>query len=148
MSSGVDRRLTRLAQSWCQDGIDASNGSFVGFGKMTSINKQAINSTLAVELMLIGENKVTNTASAEQRMRNSARKAVFNNLHRSRARTAVKATRNLIAKKDLTGAQAELLEAISLLDKAAGKGVIHPNNAARRKSRLMKLMSKATKKSS
>lgn len=34
-------------------------------------------------------------------------------------------------------AQASLREAISALDKAAAKGVIHPNNAARRKSRLM-----------
>ena len=33
-------------------------------------------------------------------------------------------------------------DAIKALDKAAGKGVIHPNNAARRKSRLVKLQQK------
>jgi small subunit ribosomal protein S20 len=34
-------------------------------------------------------------------------------------------------------AEAEVLKAIRALDKAAAKGVIHKNNAARRKSRLM-----------
>lgn len=37
---------------------------------------------------------------------------------------------------------AAVLDAIKALDKAAGKGVIHPNNAARRKSRLVKLQQK------
>jgi small subunit ribosomal protein S20 len=31
-----------------------------------------------------------------------------------------------------------LKEAVSFLDKAANKGIIHKNNAARRKARLMK----------
>jgi small subunit ribosomal protein S20 len=89
---------------------------------------------------------VANTLSAKQRIRNSARKAKFNRLHRSRARTFVKNSRELIAKKDTEGAQQAVLQAISALDRAAGKGVIHPNNAARRKSRLMKLLNKSTAK--
>jgi small subunit ribosomal protein S20 len=86
---------------------------------------------------------VANTLSAKQRIRNSARKAKFNRLHRSRARTFVKGTRELVAEKDLQGAAVQLAAALSALDRAAGKGVIHANNAARRKSRLMKLMNKA-----
>jgi small subunit ribosomal protein S20 len=39
-------------------------------------------------------------------------------------------------------APAAVQDAIKALDKAAGKGVIHPNNAARRKSRLIKLQQK------
>jgi small subunit ribosomal protein S20 len=89
---------------------------------------------------------VANTASAQQRARNSARKAVFNRLHRSRARTFIKNTKSLIAEKDLDGAKEEIVKAISALDKAAGKGVIHKNNAARRKSRLVKQLAKATAK--
>jgi len=89
---------------------------------------------------------VANTASAQQRIRNSARKAVFNRLHRSRARTFIKNTKAAIGEKDLPTAQEEVVKAISALDKAAGKGVIHPNNAARRKSRLMKLLNKAVAK--
>ena len=85
---------------------------------------------------------MANTASAKQRIRNSARKAKFNRLHRSRARTAIKSTRSAIGEKDLPMAQAEIAKAISYLDKAAGKGVIHKNNAARRKSRLVKALNK------
>jgi small subunit ribosomal protein S20 len=40
--------------------------------------------------------------------------------------------------------EATIREAISSLDKAAGKGIIHKNNAARRKSRLMKKLNAAT----
>lgn len=90
---------------------------------------------------------MANTLSAQQRIRNSARKAKFNRLHKSRSRTAVKSTRSLIAAKDVDGARAEAQNAISYLDKAASKGVIHPNNAARRKSRLMKMLNKAAAKS-
>ncbi|PJF48144.1 MAG: 30S ribosomal protein S20 [Chloroflexi bacterium] len=86
---------------------------------------------------------MANTASAKQRIRNSARKAQFNRLHRSRSRTAIKKTRLAIALRDLEQAKVELAKAISYLDRAAGKGVIHKNNAARRKSRLMKLYNKA-----
>jgi small subunit ribosomal protein S20 len=86
---------------------------------------------------------VANTASAKQRIRNSARKAQFNRLHRGRARTAAKSTRAALAAKDVTTAQAELITAMSYIDKAAGKGVIHKNTAARRKSRLQKAVNKA-----
>lgn len=89
---------------------------------------------------------MANTASAKQRIRNSARKAVHNRLHRSRTRTAVKATREAIASKDLSAAKEKLALAISNLDRAAGKGVIHKNTAARRKSRLMKALNKASAK--
>ena len=89
---------------------------------------------------------MANTLSAKQRIRNSARKAKFNRLHRSRARTFIKNSRELIAQKDTEAAKDQVLLAISALDRAAGKGVIHPNNAARRKSRLQKLLNKATVK--
>lgn len=86
---------------------------------------------------------MANTASAKQRIRNSARKAQHNRLHRSRSRTAVKNVRASLTGKDVTAAKEEIVVAISYLDKAAGKGVIHKNAAARRKSRLMKALNKA-----
>ena len=86
---------------------------------------------------------MANTQSAQQRIRNSARKAVFNRLHRSRARTFAKNTEELLGKKDVAGATTELAKAISAIDKAAGKGVIHKNKAARDKSRLMRMMAKS-----
>ena len=90
---------------------------------------------------------MANTQSAKERIRNSARKATYNRVHRSRARTHVKKVRALVAQKELPAAREEILLAISALDRAAGKGIIHPNNAARRKSRLVKLLSKASAKS-
>ncbi len=86
---------------------------------------------------------MANTLSAKQRIRNSARKAEYNRLHRSRARTYIRYTREAIAQKNLETAGEQIVNAISALDRAAGKGVIHPNNAARRKSRLMKALNKA-----
>lgn len=59
--------------------------------------------------------------------------------YRSRARTFIKKTRKLLAEGKIEEAKEALRLAVSALDKAAEKGIIHKNNAARRKSRLMKL---------
>ena len=77
---------------------------------------------------------MANTASALKRIRSNNRKRIYNKITRSRTRGAVTAAREATPEE----AQAATLAAISALDRAARKGVIHPNNAARRKSRLMK----------
>lgn len=56
---------------------------------------------------------------------------------RTQTRTYVKKAEAAIASGDQTDAAAEVLAAIRKLDSVADKGVIHKNNAARRKSRLM-----------
>ncbi len=81
---------------------------------------------------------MANTASAQKRIRSNERKRVRNKITRTRARTAIKAAADTLAGKDAAAARAATLAAISELDRAAEKGVIHKNNAARRKSRLMK----------
>jgi small subunit ribosomal protein S20 len=86
---------------------------------------------------------LANTKSAIKRIRSSERKRRFNQVHRSRARTFVRQTRKLIASGQLEDAEAMALKAASALDKAAQKGVIHQNNAARRKSRLMRQLNQA-----
>jgi small subunit ribosomal protein S20 len=53
----------------------------------------------------------------------------------------VKQARHALEVGDLEAARTETLIAVRALDKAASKGVIHKNNAARRKSRLMKRLS-------
>ena len=53
-----------------------------------------------------------------------------------------------VASGDLEKAAEDIKAAASTLDKAAGKGVIHPNNAARHKSRLEKRLNKAKAASS
>ena len=82
---------------------------------------------------------MANTKSAIKRIRSSMRKRQHNLIARGRARTAIKKARSDIAESS-TEAEASVKLAISELDRAAGKGVIHKNNAARRKARLMKLL--------
>jgi small subunit ribosomal protein S20 len=86
---------------------------------------------------------VANLKSAMKRIRSSRRKAAYNQIARSTARTYVKKVRNLIEEGKLEEAQEAVKQAISALDKATQKGVIHRNNAARRKSRLMKQLNQA-----
>ena len=86
---------------------------------------------------------MANTQSAIKRIRSSERKRKINQVHRSRARTYLRRTRQLIARGDFEEAEAMAREAASALDKAAQKGIIHKNRAARSKSRLMKQLQQA-----
>ena len=88
---------------------------------------------------------MANTKSAIKRIRTSERRRQINTVHRSKARTFVRNTRKLIDAGQLDEAEVMAQRAISALDKAAQKGVIHKNNAARRKSRLLKSVSRAKK---
>jgi small subunit ribosomal protein S20 len=83
-----------------------------------------------------------NNKSAEKRVRQSARRQARNRIYRGSARTAVKKARTLVDTGNAAAPEA-VDKAIQALDKAAQKGVIHPNNAARRKSRLMQAFNKA-----
>ena len=85
---------------------------------------------------------MANTASAIKRVRSNDRKRIRNKITRSRTRSAVRAAREATPAE----AQAATMAAISALDRAAQKGVIHPNNAARRKSRLMKKLNQSAAK--
>lgn len=77
---------------------------------------------------------MANTASALKRIRSNNRKRIRNKITRTRTRTAVRTAREATPEE----ARAATLAAISALDSAAHKGVLHHNNAARRKGRLMK----------
>ena len=81
--------------------------------------------------------------SAKKMVRVSQRKRDYNKPIRSRAKTYVKKAEQLISSNELELAVEAVKQAKSALDKAAQKGVIHPNNAARHKSRLMKKLNAA-----
>lgn len=81
---------------------------------------------------------MANLASAIKRIRQNEKRRLRNRVHRNRARTFVKKARLAIENGEAEDARTATLEAIKALDRAAEKGVIHKNNAARRKSRLMK----------
>jgi len=55
---------------------------------------------------------------------------------KSALKTYVKRVESLVSRQDVTSADSTLRKAVSALDKAAGKGVIHPNKAARKKAAL------------
>jgi small subunit ribosomal protein S20 len=59
-----------------------------------------------------------------------------NRKYRSQLRSTLKQIRTVIEAKDQAAAKEQLNQAISLIDKMAGKGIIHRNTASRYKSRL------------
>jgi small subunit ribosomal protein S20 len=84
------------------------------------------------------EATLANIKSQIKRNRQNEKRRVRNRVYRGRARTYIKQARQTIEEGDIEEARQKAMLAISALDRAASKGVIHKNNAARRKSRLMK----------
>jgi len=81
---------------------------------------------------------VANTAQAKKRARQADAHRARNTAQRSALRTAIKKVTKALEAKDKTNAQAAFKEACATIDRYAGKGLIHKNNAARQKSSLNK----------
>jgi small subunit ribosomal protein S20 len=81
---------------------------------------------------------LANIKSALKRIRSSQRKRTRNQPVRTALKTHVKSAQRNISTNDVDMAGQAVVRAISALDKAANKGIIHRNQAARRKARLMK----------
>ncbi|OGO26205.1 MAG: 30S ribosomal protein S20 [Chloroflexi bacterium RBG_16_54_11] len=90
---------------------------------------------------------MANTKSAIKRIKQNHKRRLRNRLVTGRARTFVKNAHSVMETGTPEDARAASLTAISTLDKAAEKGIIHKNNAARRKSRLMRRLAKMEKPS-
>jgi small subunit ribosomal protein S20 len=74
--------------------------------------------------------------SAMKRMRQDERRHLRNVSVKSALKTYTKRVERLVARKDAANAETLLRRAMSAFDKAAGKGVIHTNKAARKKAAL------------
>lgn len=85
---------------------------------------------------------MANIQSAIKRNRQNEKRRLRNRNVRGKARTQVKKAKEAIQTGDREAAIANVKEAVKSLDRAASKGVIHKNNAARRKSRLFKQLAK------
>ena len=81
--------------------------------------------------------KGARTPSALKRVRQSLRRRAVNRRTRSETKTLVQQASDIALGRATGDGPEAVIAAISALDKAAEKGIIHPNNAARRKSRLM-----------
>ncbi|MFO7245419.1 MAG: 30S ribosomal protein S20 [Thermaerobacter sp.] len=80
-----------------------------------------------------------NTRSAEKRLRQTRVRTLRNRIYKSRVKTFIRRFEEALAEGDRERAAELLRKASSVIDKAAKKGVIHANAAARRKSRLYRL---------
>ena len=79
---------------------------------------------------------MANTAQARKRARQAENNRQLNASQRSNMRTSIKKVLKTIESGDRDAAQKAYIEAVPVIDRAAGKGLIHANKAARHKSRL------------
>ena len=85
---------------------------------------------------------MANIKSAKKRIKVIAKKTLRNKMIKSRTKTAIKKVVVAVGGGDKEAANAALLQAVSSIDRACSKGVYHRNNAARKKSRLTKMVNK------
>jgi small subunit ribosomal protein S20 len=83
-----------------------------------------------------------NTKSAEKRLRQSKKRYLRNRATKSAIKTYTRRVKELAASGDREGALGMLRRALSVIDKAVKRGILHPNAGARRKSRLMIALNK------
>ena len=84
--------------------------------------------------------RLANIKSAKKRILVTETKTARNKAIRSEVKTSIKKVEAAVAAKDKAAAQAALVAATTEIDKACTKGVYHKNNAARKVSRLAKLV--------
>jgi small subunit ribosomal protein S20 len=89
-----------------------------------------------------GGDKLANIKSAQKRIRVAAKRQAQNKHIKSSTKTAIKKVTVAAGAKE-SSAKELLIQAISAIDKAASKGVYHKNTAARKKSKLTKMVNKA-----
>lgn len=82
--------------------------------------------------------------SAQKQERVASKRQGRNKSVRSEVKTNVSKAEKLVFSGEAESAREAVMTAITSLDKAAEKGIIHGNNAARRKSRLMKKLNALT----
>ena len=83
---------------------------------------------------------MANIKSAKKRILVTETKAARNKAIKSEVKTSIKKVEAAVAANDKAAAQAALVNATSVIEAACSKGVYHKNNAARKVSRLSKLV--------
>ena len=86
---------------------------------------------------------MANPKTSLKALRVSNRRRAYNKPVRSSIKTFTAKVADAVAAKDPEVSRTAAAEAVSMIDRAASKGVIHPNQAARRKSRLMKKLNQS-----
>ena len=84
--------------------------------------------------------ELANIKSAKKRILVTETRTARNKAIRSEVKTSIKKVEAAVSAKDKAAADAALKNAVSVIEKACSKGVYHKNNAARKVSRLSKLV--------
>ncbi len=79
-----------------------------------------------------------NSNDAAKRHRQNLKRRIHNRSIKSHVRTSIRAFESAVDSKEKATAETQYAEVVKLIDTAAGKGLYHRNNAARKKSRLFK----------
>lgn len=87
-----------------------------------------------------------NSASAAKRLRQSAKRRLHNRITKKMVKTSMKKAIQSASENDLPKSEAELRAAMSRIDKAGARRILHPNTAARRKSKLARQFAAAQAK--
>jgi small subunit ribosomal protein S20 len=95
-----------------------------------------------VKLTLLGGEKMPNIKSAAKRVLTIKKRTERNRHIKSTVRTAIRRFHEAMVSENKEDAQVKLRRALVIIDKAATKGVMHRNTAARQKSRLSKFFNK------
>ncbi|MDR2183425.1 MAG: 30S ribosomal protein S20 [Clostridiales bacterium] len=85
---------------------------------------------------------MANTKSAKKRIKVTFKKALRNRAMKSRTKTAMKKVVAACGAGDVATARQALTGAVKTIDKAASRGVYHKNNAARKKSKLARMVNR------
>ena len=83
---------------------------------------------------------VPNIKSAKKRVKVTETKTLQNKMFKSAMKTSVKKYKAAIAEGNKELAEKTYLDAVGMVDRAVSKGIIHKNNAARKKSQYTKLL--------
>jgi len=87
---------------------------------------------------------LANIKSAKKRIKVITRKTLENRIVKTQTKTAIKKFLVAVDSGDKDVAKAALIRAISAIDRATTKGILHKNNASRKKSRLTRYYNKKT----
>ena len=77
-----------------------------------------------------------NIKSAKKRVKVIEKKTLINQMHKTALKTAIKKFETAVEKKDTANAKTYFNDAVKKLDHGVNQGIIHKNNAARKKSQL------------
>jgi len=81
---------------------------------------------------------VAKSKTPAKRARRAEGNRLRNKAYKSRLKTAVNKYESSLVAEDIEAARENMLQVTSMIDKGAGKGIMHKNTAARRKSAVMK----------